>query len=1446
MSMKKAKRTHSERIAGFLMLFLLIWVTCIIPLSSFTNMGQKNISDHYFKSSAVIYEDTNGSAYGVFVSGDYTFIADGDSGLAVINISDPTNPGTPVYEDTNGSAYGVFVSGDYAYIADGNSGLAVINISDPTNPEIPVYEDTNGTAYDVFVSGDYVYVADGESGLAVIDISDPNNPGTPVYEDTNGTAYGVYVSGDYAYIADGTSGLAFIDITYPTDPIAPEYEDTNNSAETVYISGDYAYIANGISGLAVIDISYPTNPRIPFYKATSHRAWGVYVSGNYAYIADGFDGLAVIDISNPANPGIPVNVDTTGTALSVFVSGDYAYMAIHNSGLAIINISDPTNPRTPVYSDTSGTAFDVYVSGNYAYLADSSGLAVINISDPTNPGPPVYEPTNGGARGVYVSGDYAYVANGNGLAVIDISDPTNPGTPVYKGLEGWPYNVWAEDVYVSGDYAYIAFREYINGRGGLAIFDISDPNNPGSPFYEASIGWSMDVYVCGDYAYLADGSGLAVIDISDPTNLGTPFYESTSDTAYGVFVSGDYAYVAAYASGLAAIKVKILRDFIDPVITTTPNGVNLELGYSGENISWTATDLNPSTYTILNGSSEIIAGPTSWSSGIMVTYDVPDGLEIGTYSYTINFTDNFGHYTTDTVLIAVQDTTAPVITNPPNDVILELGYSGENISWTATDLKASTYIILNGSSEILTGPTSWSSGIVVTYDIPDGLGIGIYAYTINFTDTSYNFNTNTVLITVQNNAPPIFTTTPNDAILELGYSGENISWTATDLNPSTYTILNGSSEILAGPTSWSSGIVVTYDIPDGLGIGTYTYTINFTDVFGNFNTDTVFITIQNNAPPIFTTTPNDVILEFGYSGENITWMATDLNPSTYTILNGSFEILIGPTSWLSGIMVTYDIPDGLGIGTYTYIANFTDIFGNFNTDTVLIIVQDTTAPVITTTPNDVILELGYSGEGISWIATDLNPSTYTILNGSSEILTGPTSWSSGIMVTYDIPDGLGIGTYSYTINFTDTSGNFTTNTVLIIVQDTTAPVITNPPIYVILELGYSEENVSWTATDLNPSIYTILNLSSEILVEPTLWSSGIMVTYDIPDGLGIGAYIYTINFTDISGNFNTDSVLIIVQDTTAPVITNRPNDVILELGYSGEVISWIATDLNPSTYTILNGSSEILTGPTSWSSGIMVTYDIPDGLGIGTYTYIINFTDISGNFSADTVLITVQDTTAPVITNPPNDIILELGYSGEVISWIATDLNPSTYTILNGSSEILTGPTSWLSGIMVTYDIPNGLGIGTYTYTINFTDIFGYFNTDIVLISIQDTTVPTWDTIPEDQTILNGINFLYDVNASDLDEIDRYEINDTINFNIDSNGVITNAINLNPGEFWIEIKAFDSSNNYCNAIIKITIISSKNPPGIPGFEIGISIYVLGIISIGIIFYLRKGQKIKFL
>jgi hypothetical protein len=515
-----------------------------------------NISDPTNPGTPV-YEDTTGYAIGVYVSGDYAYVAIYGSGLAVIDISDPTNPGTPVYEDTTGYATVVYVSGDYAYVACGSSGLAVIDISNPTNPGTPVYEDTTGTARGVYVSGDYAYVADGYSGLAVIDISNPTNPGTPVYEDTTGYALGVFVSGDYAYVADHDSGLAVIDISDPTNPGTPVYEDTTGNAWSVYVSGDYAHVANNDSGLAVIDISNPTNPGTPVYKDTTSYAYDVYVSGNYAYVADGYTGLAIIRVAASIDPSIQANEDTTGYAEIVFVSGDYAYVADYDSGLAVINISNPTNPGTPVYEDTADYAEGVYVSGDYAYVADgSSGLAVIDISNPTNPGTPVYEGTTDYARGVYVSGDYAYVAvSGSGLAVIDISDPTNPGTPVYEDTTGY-----AIGVFVSGDYAYVA-----DHSSGLAVIDISDPTNPGTPVYEDTTGNAWGVYVSGDYAYVANyDSGLAVIDISNPTNPGTPVYEDTTGYAYRVYVSGDYAYVADGSSGLAVI------DISDPTNPGTP------------------------------------------------------------------------------------------------------------------------------------------------------------------------------------------------------------------------------------------------------------------------------------------------------------------------------------------------------------------------------------------------------------------------------------------------------------------------------------------------------------------------------------------------------------------------------------------------------------------------------------------------------------------------------------------------------------------------------------------------------------------------------------------------------------------------------------------------------------------------------------------------------------
>jgi hypothetical protein len=286
----------------------------------------------------------------------------------------------------------------------------------------------------------------------------------------------------------------------------------------------------------------------------------------------------------------------------------------------------------------------------------------------------------------------------------------------------------------------------------------------------------------------------------------------------------------------------------DPEITNAPDDMIVESGYTGVSLSWTATDEDPDTYTIELQGAGSVSGPNAWSSGVAITYDIPDDLAVGEYFYIVNFTDDYDNFATDIVKLTVQDTGVPVITSFPSDIVVGLGYTGASISWTATDPNPNTYEIELQSSGVVAGPTMWSSGAAITYNVPDGFGLGEYFYTVNFTDDYEHFITDTIKFTVQDTDNPIITSAPSDFEIESDYTGASISWTATDSNPNTYTIELQGSGIVVDPTMWSSGVAITYNVPDGLAAGDYFYTVNFTDDDGNFVIDTVKITVKEEPP----------------------------------------------------------------------------------------------------------------------------------------------------------------------------------------------------------------------------------------------------------------------------------------------------------------------------------------------------------------------------------------------------------------------------------------------------------------------------------------------------------------------------------------------------------------------------------------------------------------------
>ena len=162
--------------------------------------------------------DTTGltSATGVYFSGSYAYVADGESGLQVIDISTPASQAiigsvnTPISANTPGKTMGVHVSDNYAYVAGYGiygSVFQVIDISTPSSPEIV------GSVVlwisDIYVSGSYAYVTNG-SGLQVIDISTPSSPAIIGSVDTPSEARGVHVSDSYTYVAFGYGGLTVI------------------------------------------------------------------------------------------------------------------------------------------------------------------------------------------------------------------------------------------------------------------------------------------------------------------------------------------------------------------------------------------------------------------------------------------------------------------------------------------------------------------------------------------------------------------------------------------------------------------------------------------------------------------------------------------------------------------------------------------------------------------------------------------------------------------------------------------------------------------------------------------------------------------------------------------------------------------------------------------------------------------------------------------------------------------------------------------------------------------------------------------------------------------------------------------------------------------------------------------------------------------------------------
>ncbi|MBN2444626.1 MAG: hypothetical protein JXJ04_24935 [Spirochaetales bacterium] len=267
-----------------------------------------------------------GLFYGLYVDGDYVYVADQSNGMRIFDVSDPADPTEVGTFATVSLARDVYVEGNFAFVADGLGGLHIVNITNKSIPTAVGSYTTVDYAFEPIVVGSYIFLADDDNGLLSIDFS---TPATPTLADsinvTSGRARSVAIVGNMAYVTTYTEGLLIANIEDPTNLLEVTTLDTTSESEAIAVAGDYAYQGDD-NGLKIIDITQVPPVEVGAYLASS-SIYGIAIRDDIAFCASALTGLKAIDISNKTNPVLIATYPTGHAAWDVQVVGDYIYLA---------------------------------------------------------------------------------------------------------------------------------------------------------------------------------------------------------------------------------------------------------------------------------------------------------------------------------------------------------------------------------------------------------------------------------------------------------------------------------------------------------------------------------------------------------------------------------------------------------------------------------------------------------------------------------------------------------------------------------------------------------------------------------------------------------------------------------------------------------------------------------------------------------------------------------------------------------------------------------------------------------------------------------------------------------------------------------------------------------------------------------------------------------------
>ena len=348
----------------------------VFNISAVATNQDNEESDFILPDEIGYYDDGSGFAYKVFVEGDYAFVADGEDGMEIIDVSNVSHPVNVSQYFEQGTIIDLEINQDFAYLLNDGIKLEIINITDPAQPQKIGQFNSSVKIHDFCVLNDFTYLTTAEYGLTILNVSDPTQPTNISHwesERNYESLYSVQFHENRLYIGAGHR-LLTLKIKDPILPVEVAiYSDDMFDARYATISDHYAYVSNYINcnpceeGLRIIDIRFPKVSYTISSYSTEIPPRDITIHKDFAFLATG--GIEILDISSKRKLSLIGSISPNNSDCNdIVVKDNFIYYANGAGGLRILN-------GTSLFEDYDGGSIP-----GFPNIIGLSGIVILAIT----------------------------------------------------------------------------------------------------------------------------------------------------------------------------------------------------------------------------------------------------------------------------------------------------------------------------------------------------------------------------------------------------------------------------------------------------------------------------------------------------------------------------------------------------------------------------------------------------------------------------------------------------------------------------------------------------------------------------------------------------------------------------------------------------------------------------------------------------------------------------------------------------------------------------------------------------------------------------------------------------------------------------------------------------------------------------------------------------------